>query len=315
MCAYRKELYEKIKASTTAQELAQSLERLKSMGGEASTAAARETIELLHYSGTDYASRQQFKKAATQFYTGARIIRDFKQVLGEGYDEKQWIDSAASYLEASVADHVAWGDVDSGSACLVISILLKFLVSNNWDQEGLLHPLDEFVKKADFDDPKNRFAPGIVRIPYELSNGVKNLDFEALTNGDSYIQSYLMQSPVASLFTDAINEAYQLSRTKLMEKIKLPQVRAALHYSQDIVFDEDFSLKLTLENVGEGKALKTQGTIHLPEGMVVSTGEPSVSLPEMESGQKRDLELTVRCPRSESQEKQIYNISVQHPFH
>jgi len=138
------ELFERLKASTTANDVQAALASLNSIQDpNERVRAARETIALISRFANELLERGQFKNAAYQYYSGSQVIQNF---LSDPNTEYQWLRSSADALAKASQEHVSWDDLLGGAACMTISSLLR-IQTGDWDVN---QHLDTFIKAHDF---------------------------------------------------------------------------------------------------------------------------------------------------------------------
>ncbi|MFX0049951.1 MAG: CARDB domain-containing protein [Candidatus Hermodarchaeota archaeon] len=298
------ELFERLKASTTANDVQAALASLNSIQDPNERArAARETIALISRFANELLERGQFKNAAYQFYSGSQVIQNF---LSDPNSEYQWLRSSADALAKASQEHVSWDDLLGGAACMTISSLLR-IQTGDWDVN---QHLDAFVKAHDFSADQS--ATACLYIPYDLAGAANpaNPNPSLLQRATGYTESYLLNTKPAAMFQDGIKRALEVTRQTLMDYVKFPSIRAIYEFDHDIIFGEEFKFTFKLENKGEGAASEVAAHISIPSGLTVVTGTDSISITNLDSGARKEVEFTLICPSGEGQEEITVEIPV-----
>ncbi|MFX1513278.1 MAG: hypothetical protein ACFFCQ_11885 [Promethearchaeota archaeon] len=303
------ELFRSLEKSNTARDIREAFKTLyaaRETGAANIREVASQALQKLMTNANNLNQSGQYKKSAFHFFRGARVIHEF--LPEEEEKEKEWLIASANGLIEAAKEHVMWKDVDGGAACMSIAALLRFL-ADNWNVEEFM---GDFVKKTDFSLSKGP-ANGIVYIPYDLAGAVKDVNPQLLQRGENYIESYLFQVPVSSLFEDAIRDALKLTREKLMDVVKLPRIRANVKVSRDLVIGEEFPYSITIENIGEGIAQAISYSVELPSRIKLIAGQLKGGIDELEVQGTHSFDLRFICPTGEGEDQffQEMNITVE----
>ncbi|MFX0206973.1 MAG: CARDB domain-containing protein [Candidatus Hodarchaeota archaeon] len=298
------ELFERLKASTTANDVQAALASLNSIQDpNERDRAARETVNLISRFANELLERGQFKNAAYQFYSGSQVIQNF---LSDPNTEYQWLRSSADALAKASQEHVSWDDLLGGAACMTISSLLR-IQTGDWD---VSQHLDAFVKAHDFS--ADQAATACLYIPYDLAGAANpaSPNPSLLQRATGYTESYLLNTKPAAMFQDGIKRALEVTRQTLMDYVKFPSIRATYKFDHDIIFGEEFKFTFKLENKGEGAASEIAAQITIPSELTVVAGTDSISISNLEPGARTEVEFSLICPSGEGKEEITVEIPV-----
>jgi len=299
------ELFERLSKSTTANDVQEALASLKSIQDPTERArAASETISLIDKYARELLGRGQYKNAAYQFFSGAQLIQQF---LSDPNSENQWLSASADALAKAAQEHISWKDLLGGAACMAIASLLR-IQTGDWN---VSQHLDAFIKGHDFstDQP----ATACLYIPYDLAAAVnpENPNPSSLQRASNYTESYLLNTKPAAMFYEGIKRAIETTRLKLMDSVKFPSIRAVYEFDHDVIFGEQFTLTVKLENVGEGPAAEVSANIKIPSTLTIISGSDSISVPQLGVGAQTTAEFILLCSSGEGKEE----LSVEIPVH
>jgi hypothetical protein len=298
------ELFERLRKSTTANDVQEALASLDSIQDPAErTRAASETITFIDKYARELLERGQYKNAAYQFFSGSQLIQQF---ISDPNSENQWLRSSADALAKASQEHISWDDLLGGAACMTIASLLR-IQTGDWN---INQHLDAFIKSHDFST--DQAATACLYIPYDLAGAInpENPNPSSLQRASNYTESYLLNTKPAAMFYEGIRRAIEVARQKLMEVVKFPSIRAVYEFDHDIVFGEQFTCKIKLENVGEGVASGVSANIKIPSNLTVVTGSDSISVPQLDPSAQTQAEFTLLCPSGEGKEELLVEIPV-----
>lgn len=298
------ELFERLKASTTANDVQAALASLNSIQDpNERVRAARETITLISRFAKELLERGQFKNAAYQYYSGSQVIQNF---LSDPNTEYQWLRSSADALAKASQEHVSWDDLLGGAACMTISSLLR-IQTGDWDVN---QHLDTFVKAHDFS--ADQAATACLYIPYDLAGAANpaSPNPSLLQRASGYTESYLINTKPAAMFQDGIKRAIEVTRKKLMEYVKFPSIRASYEFDHDIIFGEEFKFAVKLENKGEGVGSEVSAQISIPSELTVISGTDSISIANLDPDARTEVKFSLICPSGEGREEITVEIPV-----
>lgn len=298
------ELFERLKASTTANDVQGALIALKSLqNAEERKKASIETLALIQKFASELIERGQYKNAAYQYFSGFQVIRQF---LPDTEKENQWLKLSADALAKASHEHIQWDDLLGGAACMSISSLLR-IQTGDWNVN---QHLDQFVKSHDFST--NQAAAACLYIPYDLVGAInpQNPNPNLLQRASNYTESYLMNTKPASMFQDGIKRAVEITQQKLMEFVKFPKIRAIYEFHHDIIFGEQFNFNVNIENIGEGEASQVAVKIKIPESAKIVSGSESLTIANLAPKANTKSQFSLVCPSGEGNEEITLEIPV-----
>ncbi|UCG90552.1 MAG: hypothetical protein JSU57_02150, partial [Candidatus Heimdallarchaeota archaeon] len=298
------ELFERLSKSTTANDVQEALASLKSIQDPAErTRAASETITLIDKYARELLGRGQYKNAAYQFFSGAQLIQQF---LSDPNSENQWLSASADALTKASQEHISWEDLLGGAACMAIASLLR-IQTGDWN---VSQHLDAFIKGHDFS--ADQAATACLYIPYDLAAAVnpENPNPSSLQRASNYTESYLLNTKPAAMFYEGIKRTIETARLKLMDSVKFPSIRAVYEFDHDVIFGEQFTLTVKIENVGEGLAAEVSANIKIPSTLSIISGTNSISVPQLGVGAHTMAEFILLCSSGEGKEELTVEIPV-----
>ncbi|MHA1969584.1 MAG: CARDB domain-containing protein [Candidatus Hodarchaeales archaeon] len=298
------ELFERLSKSNTASDVQEALIALGNIQdpGERDR-AARETAVLINKYGQELVERGQHKNAAYQFFSGFQVIHRF---LPDPNSENQWLRSSADALVHAAQDHISWEDLLGGAVCMTIASLLR-IQTGDWN---INQHLDEFIKAHDFS--ANQAATACLYIPYDLAGAVnpENPNPSIFQRASNYTETYLINTKQASMFKEGIKRSIELTQQKMMNFVKFPSLRTTYEFDHDIIFGEEFSFSVKLENKGEGTASNLVSQIEIPPSLTTVSGTNSISIPQLNSGASTKVEFSLICPSGEGKTEVAVEIPV-----
>ncbi|MFW9994715.1 MAG: hypothetical protein ACFFD4_21915 [Candidatus Odinarchaeota archaeon] len=285
------ELFAKIRGPNPAKEITDAIAKLKQGQGD----VAQVLNAITEYS-SQLETRNEFRKAAFQYYTGVRIIKEF-------YDDKnieiQWLLKVSDLLVKASAEYTTWEDIDGGAACITIASLLRVL-AGYWEIPQFM---TEFAEKYKDQIPQGKYAAGMVYIPYDVLNAVNDINAELIQRADSYAESYLFSHKASQLFRDSVREVLDIARKKMLDKIKLPRIQATAVFTPDIIFGEEFIAKVFIANEGEGEASTVTCQAEVPHLVNLVSGEATFTYQALKPSERYEVNYTFICPTGEGAEE------------
>jgi hypothetical protein len=298
------ELFERLSKSTSASDVQVALSTLNNIQDpDHRIKAAQETIQLIQNYGQELLERSQYKNAAYQFFSGSQIIKNF---LNEPELENQWLVSSAQALEHAAKDHISWEDLLGGAACMTISSLLR-IITGDWNVNN---HLDAFIKAHDFS--VNQAATACLYIPYNLVSAINvtNPNPGLFQQASDFTERYLINTKPASMFIDGIRRALDVTQQMLMKSTKFPSIKANYKFDTDVIFGEEFTFSVEIENVGDGIASKLIVSIIIPTNVKTLSGQNKISIEELKPGSNTGANFTLVCPSGEGKEELLVDIPV-----
>jgi hypothetical protein len=292
------ELFERLSKSNTASDVQEALTSLGNIQDiNERTRAASETINLINKYASELIERGQYKNAAYQYFSGFQVIHRF---LHDPNSENQWLRSSADALVHASQDHISWDDLFGGAVCMTIASLLR-LQTGDWN---INQHLDEFIKSHDFSS--DQAATACLYIPYDLAGAVnpENPNPNLLQRASNYTETYLINAKQAMMFKEGIKRSIEITQQRMMDYVKFPSLRTVYEFDYDIIFGEEFTFKVKLENKGEGIASKVIAHITIPPALKTVTGSNSISMAQLDPSASTQMEFTLLCPSGEG-EKEI----------
>ncbi len=298
------ELFERLRKSTTANDVQEALASLGSIQDPAERErAARETVTLIEKYANELMERGQYKNAAYQFFSGSQVIQNF---LSDLNSENHWLRLSADALAKASQEHISWDDLLGGAACMAISSLLK-IQTGDWN---IAQHLDDFIKAHDFSS--DQAATACLYIPYDLAGAAnpENPNPSLLQRASNYTESYLFNTKPAAMFNEGIKRAIEVTRQRLMDFVKFPSIRAIYEFDHDIIFGEQFKFRVKVENTGEGPAFGVSAYIEIPSKLTIVTGSDSISVSQLDTDGRTEAEFMLLYPSGEGEEEITLEIPV-----
>ncbi len=295
---FASELLETLKQTNTALELNQALDRLRTTDTDQAQRLAGDVLNLLKKYADELAMRSEDKKASFQFFTGAELLREFFPEKTE--ERSHWLLSSAAHLEKASQTYRDFDDIDGATACMVIASLLRILTGDF----VLGDSLNSFVDSlSESDYARARSASGIVYIPFDIIESIEEdpPNPARLHRAEQYVESYLFQVQLSSLFTQAIRDTLDLAREELTSRIKLPKLTCELVHTRDLVFGEAFECKILIENKGEGPAQNVNYSLHLDSDLEMIEGDSKATIGSIGVTEKNEFDVKLACATGEGE--------------
>jgi len=281
------ELFTKLRGPNPAKEINDAIQKLKQGQGD-----VNQVLNAITRYSSELEAKDQYRKAAFQYYTGVRIIHEFyddKEV------EKQWLLKVSECMIKASGEYTTWDDIDGGAACIAIAAILRML-AGYWEIPQFM---TEFNEKFQDKIPNGKYAAGIIYIPFDIMNGIKEINAELIQRAESYTETYLFSHKDGQLFKDSIRDVLNMARTKMMDQIKLPRIQAEVTFPPDIVYGEEFPAKVRIVNEGEGDAGEVTSKVDIPKDINIVSGETKMSFPSLKTGEQHEFNYKFVCPTGE----------------
>jgi hypothetical protein len=304
---FASELFEALKQTNTALELNQALEHLRTTDPDQAQRLATDVLNLLKRYADELAVRSEDKKAGFQFFTGAELLREFFPEKTE--ERSHWLLSSAAHLEKASQTYRDFDDIDGAAACMVIASLLRML-TGGFVLEDSLNSFVDSLSESDY--ARSRSASGIVYIPFDIIESIEEdpPNPARLHRAEQYVESYLFQVQLSSLFTQAIRDALDLAREELTSRIKLPKLTCELVHTRDLVFGEPFACKILIENKGEGPAQNVSYSLNLDTGLEMIEGDSKVTIGSIGVTEKSEFGIKLTCATGEGETQAEKSLTV-----
>ncbi|MHA2296275.1 MAG: hypothetical protein ACXAEU_17340 [Candidatus Hodarchaeales archaeon] len=281
------ELFMKIKGPNPAKEISDAIALLKQGQGDVNS-----VLSAIQKYSSQLESRNEFRKASFQYYTGVRIIKEFFE---DKNTENQWLLKVSDLLIKASAEYTTWEDIDGGAACMTMAALLRIL-AGHWEVPQFM---TEFTEKFKDQITQGKYASGMVYIPYDILNSVNDIKAELIQRAESYTETYLFSHKATQLFRDSVREVLDIARKKMMDKIKLPRIQATANFPPDIIFGEEFTTKVVIANEGEGEAKTVTCQADIPHLVNLVSGDATFTYQELKPGENYEVNYRFICPTGE----------------
>ncbi len=243
-------------------------------------------------SAVEYRSSKSFKKAALNMCDAGDV---FSELADASKAVEAYRQGADDLLSAS-AEHLMWGEdaeTSKGTALAITACMIYIMIGKE---------ADGFYKARSFtaENSSKIRLPAVVRlsqIPQMLESAIQSLNLNAFADAENAAVTELKSGLASSgspEFSKYIDRGLDMVREILRGKLKVPKISSQLSVPIDLTFTEDFSVKISIKNSGEGDATNMKLEWHIDDGLNVVSGERNKTIPTVPAGETLDVSITLK---------------------
>ncbi len=243
-------------------------------------------------SAVEYRSSKSFKKAALNMCDAGDV---FSELADASKAVEAYRQGADDLLSAS-AEHLMWGEdaeTSKGTALAITACMIYIMIGKE---------ADGFYKARSFtaENSSKIRLPAVVRlsqIPQMLESAIQSLNLNAFADAENAAVTELKSGLASSgspEFSKYIDRGLDMVREILRGKLKVPKISSQLSVPIDLTFTEDFSVKISIKNSGEGDATNMKLEWHIDDGLNVVSGERNKTIPNVPAGETLDVSITLK---------------------
>ena len=243
-------------------------------------------------SASEYRASKSFKKAALNMCEAGDVFSELSDASKAIDAYKQGADD----LLAASGEHLMWGEdaeTGKGTALAMTACMIYIMIGKE---------ADGFYKARGFsaENSSKIRLPAVVRlsqIPQMLESSIQSLNLDAFAEAENAAVTELKSALASSgspEFSKYVDRGLDMVREILRGKLKVPKISSHLSIPIDLTFTEDFSVKLSVKNSGEGDATNMKLEWHIDEGLNFASGERSKTIPTVPAGETLDVSILLR---------------------
>ena len=263
----------------------------ETLGLEQARDLYNEAIQNFLRASEDYKEKKQYRTSAQNLYQIALIYKKLN-------DKENWSAAMRAVIDdllAAAQDYLQlWNEYERAITLVSASCFLLFSLEDFSLAEQYYN---QYIAQIQ-NDPGFTAAQQVLYAAGYAIKAVKDLDAKALLSAQQLVGSHLkphLSQMMDASFVDAIDRSLDDVVRIFRSKIKLPKIIPELNFSRDLVLNEPSTLKVVLENEGEGDAFNIDFQLYIPDEVEILDGQKQFSVPELSSGQKHEHSLTFRC--------------------
>ncbi|MGY5872115.1 MAG: hypothetical protein RTV72_07730 [Candidatus Thorarchaeota archaeon] len=243
-------------------------------------------------SAGEYRASKSFKKAALNMCDAGDVFSE----LADASKAIQAYQQGADDLLSASAEHLMWGEdaeTGKGTALAMTACMIYIMIGKE---------ADGFYKARGFtaENSSKIRLPAVVRlsqIPQMLESAIQALDLNAFAEAENAAVTELKSALASSgspEFSKYVDRGLDMVREILRGKLKVPKISSHLNIPIDLTFTEDFSVKISIKNSGEGDATNMKLEWHIEEGLNVVSGERTRTIPTVPAGETLDVSIILK---------------------
>ncbi len=243
-------------------------------------------------SAVEYRSSKSFKKAALNQCDAGDV---FSELADASKAVEAYRQGADDLLSAS-AEHLMWGEdaeTSKGTAVAMTACMIYIMIGKE---------ADGFYKARSFaaENSSKIRLPAVVRlsqIPQMLESAIQSLNLNAFAEAENAAVTELKSALASSgspEFSKYVDRGLDMVREILRGKLKVPKISSHLSIPIDLTFTEDFSVKISIKNSGEGDATNMKLEWHIDEGLNIVSGERNKTIHTVPAGETLDVSISLR---------------------
>jgi tetratricopeptide (TPR) repeat protein len=265
----------------------------------------RKAADAFHTAADKFRASKSYKNAALNMCSAGDVFSDMAMA-------QQAVDAyttAAEDLFNASGEYIMWGEeseVRKGTALAMAACMMYIMIGKEAD--GFYKARTYAAENAS----KLKF-PAVIRlsqIPQMLESAIQSVDITAFAEAENATVTELkaaLASSGANEFIPYVDKGLNMVREILRGRLKSPKISAQLDLPVDVVFNEEFPIKLHVQNTGDGDALNLTVEWVLESGISVVNGEKSRKFPTVPPGQSVSLEISA-ISKGEDQKSVEYSI-------
>lgn len=254
-----------------------------------------QAAEAFEVSASEYRSGKSFKKAATLMCTAGDLYSD----MGDSDKAIKSYTDAAEDLLSAAKEHLLWDDdkeTKRGTALAVAASMIYLMVGKDTKAFQKSRTFNsEHASKLRFPD-----VVGLSQIPQQIESALQSMNLASFSAAETAVVTQLKAALIggdAESFTKYVEKGLDMAREMLRGKLKVPKVSTQLELPVDMTFTEQFPLKVTIQNHGDGDALNLRAEWHLDEGLQIVSGEIQKELATLNAGDAITIEITIKSTK------------------
>ncbi|MBE0526448.1 MAG: hypothetical protein IH631_05865, partial [Candidatus Thorarchaeota archaeon] len=243
-------------------------------------------------SAAEYRASKSFKKAALNMCDAGDV---FSELSDASKSVEAYRRGADDLLSAS-SEHLMWGDdaeTGKGPAIAMTACMIYIMIGKE---------ADAFYKARGFvaENSSKIRLPATIRIsqiPQMLESAIQTLNLDAFAEAENAAVTELksaLASSASTEFAKYVDRGLDMVRDILRGKLKVPKISSHLTIPIDLTFTEAFSVKLSIKNSGEGDATNLKLEWFIDEGLNITSGERTKTIPTVPAGETIDVPIMIR---------------------
>jgi tetratricopeptide (TPR) repeat protein len=256
-------------------------------------------------------SENLYRKSAEAFLTAAERFRSSKSyknaalnmcLAGDVYSDmaqaQQAVDAyslAAEDLFNASGEYLMWGEdaeVRKGTALAMAACMMYIMIGKE---------ADAFYKARTYaaENASKLKFPAVIRlsqIPQMIESAIQSVDIAAFAEAENATVTELkaaLSSSGANEFIPYVDKGLNMVREILRGRLKMPKISAQLDLPVDVIFNEEFPLKVVVQNSGDGDASRLKAEWLLDPGLNIVSGDKTVTFPTLPPEQSVTMDIKV----------------------
>ncbi len=250
----------------------------------------------------EFRSSKSYKSAARNMCAAG----DVYLTLAESQKAMDAYERAAEDLLAASDEHLMWGEdaeTRKGAALATAASMMYVMIGK--DAEG-------YKKARAFcaENASKLTYPGVVRItqiPQQLQSAIESVDISSFSSAENAAVTELksaLTNANAQDFAKYVDKGLDMAREMLRGKLKVPKLLGQLDLPVDMTFTEEFPIRATITNNGDGDALGLSLEWFIDEDLVLVRGDETAKLSKLGPDESLNLELVAKASQDMSGERE-----------
>ncbi len=243
-------------------------------------------------SADEYRAGRSYKKAALNMCDAGDVFSE----LGDANKSVAAYQRGADDLLAASSEHLLWGDdaeTSKGTAIAIAACMIYVMIGKE---------ADAFYKARGFaaENASKIRLPAVIRlsqIPQMLENSIQSVNLESFAEAENAAVTELKSALANSSgqeFSKYVDRGLDMVREILRGKLKVPKISSQLTVPIDLTFTENFTVRLSVRNSGDGEASNMKIEWHLDDGLRFISSEKMRTIPRLPAGETVNLDVTLR---------------------